>query len=201
MAENQPTIFEIVKRVGEQLSALPEDLQARVLHSVADLLGIKTIDSSTLRTPAQHTTPPIASPPPVPPNQPKDIRTFLNEKQPKSDNQYAAAVAYYYQFEAPEQDRLDVISADTLQEAARLAGRTRLGNPAATLNNATSQGYLDRVEPGQFKVSTVGENLVAMTLPSKGDGSTATVKKRSPRKKKTTTAKKRTAKKKTRKKK
>ena len=34
-----------------------------------------------------------------------------------------------------------------------------------TLNNAKNQGYLDSAERGAFQINSVGENLVAMTLP------------------------------------
>jgi hypothetical protein len=40
-----------------------------------------------------------------------------------------------------------------------------MGDPNKTLNNAKGLGYLDSPERGQFTINTVGENLVAMTLP------------------------------------
>jgi len=53
-----------------------------------------------------------------------------------------------------------------------------------TLNNAHNTGYLDRGSArGFFKLNTVGENLVAMTLPGGEDGGTAKTKKqRKPKK-------------------
>jgi hypothetical protein len=58
---------------------------------------------------------------------------------------------------------------DDLQEATRKSGRERLKRPDQTLRNAHMLGLLDKGdEPGTFCVNTVGENLVAMTLP--GDG-------------------------------
>jgi hypothetical protein len=35
-----------------------------------------------------------------------------------------------------------------------------------TLTNAKNAGYLDAVGNGKFKLSSVGENLVAITLPN-----------------------------------
>ena len=96
---------------------------------------------------------------------PADIKTFVDSKRPKSDVQFAAVVAYYYRFEAPVESRKDSLDAQALQEAARLAGRRRPPKPLATLNNAKSLGYLDSSERGQFRINSVGENLVAMTLP------------------------------------
>ena len=94
-----------------------------------------------------------------------DIRAFVQQKQPGSDNQFAAVVAYFYAFEAPESQRKTEINASDLQEAARLAGRTRLASPINTLHNASRLGYLDKGSRGHFRVNTVGENLVAMALP------------------------------------
>jgi hypothetical protein len=96
---------------------------------------------------------------------PADIKSFVDSKRPKSDVQFAAVVAYYYRFEAPVESRKDSVDAQALQEAARLAGRRRPPKPLATLNNAKNLGYLDSSERGQFRINSVGENLVAMTLP------------------------------------
>lgn len=79
--------------------------------------------------------------------------------------QFAAVVAYYYRFEAKPDEQLESISADVLQNAARLANRHRLSRPRQTLINAKQQGYLDQVDRGQYRINSVGENLVAMTLP------------------------------------
>lgn len=96
-----------------------------------------------------------------------NIKSFIAEKAPSSDNQFAAAVAYYYRFEAPEAARKEAITADDLQEACRLAGRTRVAKPAQTLINAHNGGLLDKAaERGSYAISTVGENLVPMALPS-----------------------------------
>ncbi|MCX6025704.1 MAG: hypothetical protein NTY23_05520 [Chloroflexi bacterium] len=95
----------------------------------------------------------------------KDMKTFVEEKNPKSDIQFATVVAYYYRFEAPLTDRKETIVADDLQNAARLAGWDRFSKPYVPLSNARMQGYLDRAGGGAFRINAVGENLVAMTLP------------------------------------
>lgn len=96
----------------------------------------------------------------------QDIKSFVNEKNPVSDNQFAAVVAYYYQFEAPQEEKKEAINSEDLQDACRKASRTRLASPLNTLNNAHKGGLLDRAgERGAFKINSVGENLVAMTLP------------------------------------
>ena len=82
------------------------------------------------------------------------------------DVQFAAAVAYYYRFEAPGSHRKSEIGADDLREACRLVNRERFSNPLQTLQNARNLGLLDRPTRGMFSINSVGENLVAMTLPS-----------------------------------
>lgn len=95
-----------------------------------------------------------------------DIKTFILSKAPSSDNQFAAAVAYYYAFEAPADQQKSMIGPSDLTEACRMVGRARLGDPAKTLANATGIGYLDKVDRGAFRLNTVGENLVAISMPS-----------------------------------
>ena len=75
---------------------------------------------------------------------PSDIKTFVEAKAPASDMQFAAAVAYYYAFEAPEDQRKEQLRPDDLQAACRLTGRGRLANPIQTFRNATYHGLLDK---------------------------------------------------------
>ena len=101
----------------------------------------------------------------------KDIKTFVTEKNPGSDNQFAATVAYYYRFVAPEAAKKDAITADDLQQACRLTGRSRLPRPSQTLINAHTNGLLDKGSSrGEYTISTVGENLVAVSLPGNPQG-------------------------------
>jgi hypothetical protein len=168
-----PNAFEAAKSIAEKLGDFEKAEQERILRWVAESLGIQLAAPMSAPQPAYHTLPPThgGGPPPLPypAVRPKDIKTFKEEKQPKSDNQYAAVVAYYYRFEAPEGQRRDTINAETLQESTRQSGWKRLAAPGMTLTNAMTQGYLDRVDRGEYRINTVGENLVAMTLPGGGD--------------------------------
>jgi hypothetical protein len=95
-------------------------------------------------------------------------------KAPKSDQQFTAVVAYFYQFEAKSNEKKDAIDASVMKEAARLAGRPQVSRWNMTLTNAKNAGYLDAAGNGKFKLSSVGENLVAITLP--GTGGTTKIK-------------------------
>ena len=150
---------------------LPPDRQQRVLRWVAEGLGVTTT-STGAPTPPLGVTPPVVPPlaAPTPLDAATDIKSFVTAKAPKSDSQFAAVAAYFYRFEAPPAQRRDTIDGDRLQEAARFSGRKRLLNPIWTLNNAKAAGYLDGTTPGEFAINSVGENLVAMTLPGTPNG-------------------------------
>lgn len=157
--------FDIAKSINDLLSPLPADRQQRILRWVAESLDV----SLNVR----HSSPAHSAPPPsgqlgtatAAPAGGTDIKSFVESKAPNSDVQFAAVVAYYYRFEAAADQRSDTITPATLQDSTRLVGRARLGDPGKTLNNAKGLGYLDRPERGEFAINTVGENLVAMTLP------------------------------------
>ncbi len=146
--------------------------QERIIRWVSESLGLAVTPGTT----GGHVPPPMPSVPPssarmrrhrraVPAGGPlKGIEAFVSEKKPKSDQQFAAVVAYFYGFEAPQAERKDTITSADLQEAAHLVGWRRFRQPSVTLNNAVSQGYLDRVGRGTFRLNPVGENLVATTL-------------------------------------
>lgn len=189
--------FDAAKTISDLLKDMEKDRQQRILRWVAESLDL----TLHVRTPTQHDLTPsgvqsseggvslagIA----LPPERAIDIKTFVESKSPKSDIQFSAVVAYYYRFEAPTDERRDTISAEVLQDAARLAGRARFSSPLVTLNNAKKQGYLDAAERGAFRINSVGENLVAMTLPG---GITANSKPKPRTKPKKTTPKPRTSK-------
>jgi hypothetical protein len=171
---NAPKIddLEAVRIVVETLKDFQPDDQQRIFRWAAEKLGMSLPTASGFAPPPSSPGAPPVPPPTLPvPGGIVDIKTFMADKKPRNDVQYAAAVAYYYRFEAPPAERKEVIDKDDLQEATRKSGRDRFGNPLQTLNNAHTLGLLDRgAEKGTFVLNSVGENLVAMTLP---DGGTA----------------------------
>ena len=168
---SKPDDLEAVRIIVDTLSAFDATEQERILRWSREKLGLSTDAQGSA---AVNTQTSIASP--APPygalgsrshDTAVDIKSFIAEKIPSSDNQFAAAVAYYYRFEAPEAVRKEAITADDLQEACRLTDRSRIQKPAQTLINAHNVGLLDKAgDRGAYSISTVGENLVAMTLPS-----------------------------------
>ncbi|HEX5105128.1 MAG TPA: hypothetical protein VFV87_15015 [Pirellulaceae bacterium] len=122
----------------------------------------------------------------TPPLRRMDIKTFTNMKAPKTDTQFTAVVAYFYQIESPEDQRKESINIETMKEAARLVGgRRQPPNWKFTLQNARNAGYLEAAGDGNYRLTPVGENLVAITLPGNavaGGGNGAGKKKKSSKK-------------------
>lgn len=169
MTQAQADDFDIGKAIFDQLKDLPSERQQRVLRWVAEGLGVQVgTHVPQVAQPAGGVQQPQAQPG-IAGACVTDIKSFIAAKSPKSDSQFAAAVAYYYRFEAPPAERRDSIDGTALQEAARLAGHRRLSNPLGTLNNTKKLGYLDGTARGQFSINSVGENLIAMTLPGGGE--------------------------------
>lgn len=162
--------FDAAKAIVETLKGLDREKQERAIRFAGETLGLHAAV-----VPGGPGTPPPAAQghireentEPSPRGGVVDIKQFTQSKAPKTDQQFAAVVAYYYRFEAPANERKEVIGVKDLQEAARLAERKRPGNCLATLNNARNKGYLDTAGRAKFQINSVGENLVAMTLPGK----------------------------------
>jgi hypothetical protein len=100
-----------------------------------------------------------------------DIRSFAQEKSPRSANEMAAVVAYYLSELAPADDRKSDVSADDIEKYFKQANFPLPAAARMTLTNAKNAGYLDAgTERGTYRLNAVGHNLVAHGLPA-GDGS------------------------------
>lgn len=160
--------LEAVRIVVEAIQDFSAEEQRRIIRWAQEKLGLSAAamrgvpmedDGTRVLEPVSRT---------------RDIRTFLDDKRPSSDVHFAAAVAYFYAFEAPVSERKQEVTANDLQEAARMAGRERLAKPIVTLHNAMKAGYLNKgPERGSFRINTVGENLVAMAMPTSEASTTA----------------------------
>ena len=162
-------VFDAAKTIVETLKGLDKTHQERAIRFASESLGLG-LSAHTLTPTATGQAAAASSPPELPGRsaQATDIKQFTTVKAPKSDQQFAAVVAYFYRFEAPPSQRKEAIGAEDLTEAARLTGHKRPKKPYLTLNNAKNAGYLNAAERGRFRISTVGENLVAVTLPGSG---------------------------------
>jgi len=161
----KPDDFDVAKTIVEALEPFEKQEKEKIIRWVCERLEIA--QQPVGQIPSQQEIRFQQTQNPTSHGQGKDIKVFLSEKAPKSDNQFAAAVAYYYMFEAPSNEKKTSIKADDLQNACRLGGVSRLKRPDQTLINAHNVGVLDKaVEKGSYSINAVGENLVAMTMPS-----------------------------------
>ncbi len=160
--------LEAVRVLVETLQPFTSDDRERIIRWAREKLGmVAPIGTPTIESnPATAAAKQAATPDEVAPT---DIKKFVAEKAPKSDVHFAATVAYYHQFLAPVGQRKDSITKQDLVEACRQVDRTRPKVPAQVLVNAYHDGIFDRGGTGHYKLNSVGENLVAMALPGKGE--------------------------------
>jgi hypothetical protein len=169
--------LEAVRKVVDALTPFKKDDQERIVRWAREKLGLSASFESAPATSRQSGAAASSSETSV------SLREFVAQKQPKADVHFVAVVAYYYQFEAKQSERKDAISASDIQEACRLAKRTRFKEPNTPLLNAFANGYLDKVDRGSYKINSVGENLVAMALPGGTSSSDKTPRRKDPRSK------------------
>lgn len=181
-ASNEKNPLDAAQKIVAELTGMTSEHQSLAVKFAVETLGLQL---PAVLSPAAA--PPVHSPPP--PHGPTstehstDIRSFTAMKAPKSDQQFTAVVAYFYQFEAKPDNRKEEIDKDIMKEAARLAGRPQVERWNMTLTNAKNAGYLDTAGDGKFKLSSVGENLVAITLPDTGGAGGKSSVSRKPKKK------------------
>lgn len=193
MSKPQKDDLDALRAVIEALTGFEANDQERILRWAREKLGLSLQPAQpghaatpSSPTPAQPPAP-STSPPASAEKSATDIKSFVLAKAPASDVQFVAVVAYYYRFEAPIEARKDAVTAEDVLEACRLAGRQRPGRVAQTMVNAHHQGLLDRAEGrGSYAINTVGENLVALTLPAGNTSGTSANPVRRAVKKKTT---------------
>ena len=95
-----------------------------------------------------------------------DIRSFAGEKDPKTVNEKVAVIGYYLAHVAPHSERHDYLVSDDIKTFFIQAGFQLPTGPAnMTLANAKNAGYLNALDRGQYKLNSVGYNLVAHKLP------------------------------------
>jgi hypothetical protein len=166
-----------VRLITDALTGFDAKDQERIIRWAREKIGL-AVAPETPPAPLPAGSP--ASPASLAPSSTrKDLKTFVAEKKPKNDVQFAATVAYYYRFVAPKEQRKSEITSNDLQDASRLVGHERFKHPGQTLRNAHTLGLLNKGgESGSFAINSVGENLVDVTLPGGGTGVSRTKKKK-----------------------
>jgi hypothetical protein len=104
-----------------------------------------------------------------------DIRSFATLKAPKTLNEKVAVMAFFLSQMAGPAERRDYITSEDIKPYFIQADFELPTGPAnMTLTNAKNAGYLNALERGQYRLNSVGHNLVAHKLPKKEGGSKPT---------------------------
>ena len=119
--------LEAVRAVVNALEGFEAADQERILCWTREKLGLpSTSNGGGSTNDATLPKPPILETQTRTSTHSTDIKTFVTTKNPRSDRQFAATVAYSYKFEAAEAERKPSIGSTDLQESCRKVGRERL---------------------------------------------------------------------------
>jgi hypothetical protein len=177
MAGAKKDDLEAVRDIADILLDFKDDERERILRWVRERIGMASSPGViTLRSPgvavagtgvvtAGSGAIAVGGGPPIAVAAGADIKSFVASKKPRTDTQFAAVVAYFHSFVATGDARKDRINSDDLVDACRKADWKRPARPVQVLVNAFLGGLLDRADKGNYRLSSVGENLVAMALP------------------------------------
>ncbi|OGF57081.1 MAG: hypothetical protein A2Z21_05010 [Candidatus Fraserbacteria bacterium RBG_16_55_9] len=152
--------YKVTIKVGDATLEV-QGAESGVLKIVEAISGVLRGASATPAVPESSLLHTIPSPTRAPQ---LDLRSFFQSKQPSTDVEAAATIAYYFEYVAPERERRKSIDAAALQDAFRLAAWPLPKQTIYTLNNARKAGYLDSAGEGEFRLNAVGYNLVEHVL-------------------------------------
>jgi len=186
-----------IENIINILSPLDKTTQQRVLQYAMQHLGLQA-EQADKQPPAFHGN--IGAQTERPPQriqqQVVDIRSLREQKQPNSDMEMAAIVAYYLSELAQKDERKDIIVTKDVRKYFNQAGYPLPTGPQFTLPNAKAAGYFESTGRGKYKLNPVGHNLVAYGLPrAKAESTPTSPRKKRKKKKKDKSTKKKTAKK------
>jgi hypothetical protein len=146
------------------LVPLKREGRERVLDYVLNRLGMSSAATVSVPSESGYAPSGIDKSAQIPGAKAANIRSLKEEKNPRSANEMAALVAYYLAEVAPE--RKQSINADDIKKYF-LEARYELPNSTGQLLvNAKHSGYLESAGPGQYKLNSVGYNLVMHKLGS-----------------------------------
>lgn len=154
MAKEDARAVEALTTINKVLSALDDQSRQRVIDSVITFFGHNRARSEDLQ--ARVSTPSSPRPQFSEDHRPSP-KEFLFQKQPKTDVERMACLAFYLTHfrDTPHFKTLDLAKLNT--EAAQ----TKFSNAAYAANNATSSGYLAPAPKGQRQITAAGEQFVA----------------------------------------
>jgi hypothetical protein len=186
--DSEDAELKAIQAILSALAGLDAQAKERVFDYVFRRLGIARAPTAT-STPtvvvASHAPlAPRGGQVPAAPSAPSltDVRSFASTKQPSTDMERVAVVAYFLSELASGSDHKPSITAEDITKYFKQANFPLPARPRQTLHNAKNAGYLDAAaETGAFRLNPVGHNLVVHGLPSAA-GAKAKVKAKSKKK-------------------
>lgn len=159
---NQSDEFSSLQAVIQALQSLEPEARSRILASAATFLQIQPAESAAVSAASRQSSPEVdqirsSSYPAFSAQDEMTPKEFLFQKQPHSDVERIAALAFYltHYRDMPHFKTLDLSKLNT--EAAQ----PKFANTANSASNAVKQGYLVPSTKGMRQLSAVGERFVA----------------------------------------
>jgi hypothetical protein len=179
MAEQTPTLGQAIDQVIAALEPLEAGARATAVATVCSHLKIPLGSAGPVQASApghqgdaaqaQARVPTDLLTPSAPLRPTTDIRSFRNEKKPRSAKEMACVVAFYLKELAPDGERKESIAASDLDKYFKQAQFKLPQRMAQLLPDAKGSGYFDSAARGEYKLNAVGYNLVAHSLPPKAE--------------------------------
>jgi len=159
MTDSQNTELSALQAVIGALQGLEPDARQRIFDSAATFLEIRPSIGSPPRRAVATAEPANTAPtyPAFSADKTPSPKDFLYEKQPNTDIERVAALAYYltHYRDTPHFKTLDLSKLNT--EAAQ----PKFSNATYAANNAVKRGFLIPTTRGQRQLSAAGERFVA----------------------------------------
>ncbi len=164
-SEKTRTLGQAIDDLIIALTSLTEPERRTAIRAACEHLKIRMDWESTSPSAVQSVT--SIHEPEVFPSETRavDIRTFKEQKQPSSAMEMAASVAYYLSELAPQSERKSEVEVEDMVKYFKQANFPLPKSPRFLLVNAKNAGYFDSTGGGNYKLNTVGYNLVAHNLP------------------------------------
>lgn len=163
MDKNHTKTIEALNSINRILTQLDDESRRRVLDAVITFFQVDLgHPRSSLDRPSPSQSVPQSPRPQFRNDETPSPKEFLLEKQPKTDVERIACLAYYLTHfrDTPYFKTLDLSKLNT--EAAQ----TKFSNANYAANNATNSGYLAAGPKGQRQISAAGEIFV-VALPDR----------------------------------
>jgi len=157
-----PDDVEILSEILAAFKKLQPESQKRMLDTVATFLGMAVRPADSILSAPHHGGSSGLVEAPFSEDRSPSAKEFCLEKQPQTDIERVACLAYYltHYRDTPHFKTLDISKLNT--EAAQ----AKFSNPTVAVDNATKRNYLVAASKGNKQLSATGEQFV-LALPDR----------------------------------